>query len=339
MAENDVTIIRVDGRGIKVKVTVTAESGSAVGFDEVAAPTTVPVPALSDLVLGQYITYIIPDDAVSNQTEIYKADFDNTLVGKTALSFPNLVTCVREFIVNACPDLTSISLPLLETCLQLWIENNTFLTTFFAPSLTEIGGIQMKFKGNNGVTELLLPALTTIGNGAEINGGSLETIDLAALTNCASNLRFNNLGVLTALDLSTLATVGGYLYVQNTEVFEELELPLLSSSGGLVITSNTGLTTINAPLISTTSHIEITDNPALTTITLDDELTATALDFTNNALNSATVNAVLAALVAAGNSSGTVDFSGGTNESETGQGVLDKAALEGLGWTVTTNGV
>ena len=59
----------------------------------------------------------------------------------------------------------------------------------------------------------------------------------------------------------------------------------------------------------------------------------------NNQLPAAAVNAILAAFVAAGRSTGTrvLDLGGTGNAAPTGQGIIDKATLEGRGWTVTTN--
>lgn len=58
----------------------------------------------------------------------------------------------------------------------------------------------------------------------------------------------------------------------------------------------------------------------------------------NNLLDAATVNALLAAFVSAGKNSGTRILNlGGTNAAPTGQGLTDKATLQGRGWTVTTN--
>lgn len=55
-----------------------------------------------------------------------------------------------------------------------------------------------------------------------------------------------------------------------------------------------------------------------------------------NALNSASVNRVLSALVAAGNTV-TCNLSGGTSAAPTGQGLTDKATLISNGSTITTN--
>lgn len=61
------------------------------------------------------------------------------------------------------------------------------------------------------------------------------------------------------------------------------------------------------------------------------------ITFAGNALNVTSVNAILAAAVETGFSEGILNLTGGTNAAPTGQGATDKAALNGDGWTVTTN--
>jgi len=87
-------------------------------------------------------------------------------------------------------------------------------------------------------------------------------------------------------------------------------------------------------------HITIANNTSLTTINLGAEFPDNGKNYTlnNNALNAATVNSVLALLVAEPSYvSGTVLLNGGTNAAPSGQGIADKATLIGRGVTVTTN--
>lgn len=70
-------------------------------------------------------------------------------------------------------------------------------------------------------------------------------------------------------------------------------------------------------------------------------VSATLGDFwaNDNQLTAAAVNAILAAFVAAGRSTGTrvLNLGGTGNAAPTGQGITDKATLQSRGWTVTTN--
>ena len=81
-------------------------------------------------------------------------------------------------------------------------------------------------------------------------------------------------------------------------------------------------------------------NPGLTTIELPVFLPTQGmtLDFQDNALTAATVNAVLARLVAnPAFTSGTVHLEGAGNAAPTGQGLTDKATLLGRGVALTTS--
>ncbi len=64
---------------------------------------------------------------------------------------------------------------------------------------------------------------------------------------------------------------------------------------------------------------------------------AHAIDLSFNAVPSAGINALLAALASADVGPGSVDLSGPQMGPPTGQGLTDKATLIANGWTVTTN--
>ena len=65
--------------------------------------------------------------------------------------------------------------------------------------------------------------------------------------------------------------------------------------------------------------------------------TLSTFDASTNQLPAAAINSILADFVAAGRAGGTLTLNGTGNAAPTGQGLIDKAALSGLGWTVTTN--
>ena len=81
------------------------------------------------------------------------------------------------------------------------------------------------------------------------------------------------------------------------------------------------------------------NNNSLTTVTIPKTLTALiSLDLIGNALNLASVDAVLLNLDTAGALNGTVSINGGTNASPTGgANNVNKLSLEGRGWTVNIN--
>ena len=100
------------------------------------------------------------------------------------------------------------------------------------------------------------------------------------------------------------------------------------------------LTSLSAPALTTVGSITISNLAALTTFTLGAPGTLKALNgnftATGCALNAASVNAILASLVAMNGTNGTilynraangVNLSGGTSAAPTGQGITDKATL------------
>lgn len=89
----------------------------------------------------------------------------------------------------------------------------------------------------------------------------------------------------------------------------------------------------------------VTGNPLLTTINFPNlipDLTIlgsfTDYNFTNNALNQATVDMILARLLANPNVTfGIIGLDGGTNSAPSAQGTADKLALAARGCIVNTN--
>lgn len=59
--------------------------------------------------------------------------------------------------------------------------------------------------------------------------------------------------------------------------------------------------------------------------------------FNNCALDATSVNNILVSIESNGTSNGTLNMTGGTNAAPTGAGATAKTALQGRGWTVTTN--
>jgi hypothetical protein len=75
----------------------------------------------------------------------------------------------------------------------------------------------------------------------------------------------------------------------------------------------------------------------LTSLTISSSLNSTSLNFTGNALTQSVVDAILAHLVTAGYTGGSVDLSGGTNSTPSSAGLISKATLQSNGWTVNNN--
>ena len=75
----------------------------------------------------------------------------------------------------------------------------------------------------------------------------------------------------------------------------------------------------------------------LSTVGIEDSPLLLSCDFSDNELDEAAVDGVLADLDSFGLSNGFVDVSGGTNAPPSAAGLTSKANLEGKGWTVTVN--
>jgi hypothetical protein len=115
----------------------------------------------------------------------------------------------------------------------------------------------------------------------------------------------------------------------------------LVSANGLYI-RGAAITSLDlSALVTIGGTLYISGCPNLESIDLSSLIPNSEYDyyFTDNALTSACVNAILARFVAnAAFIAGTIDLSGGTNAAPTGQGQTDVTTLRARGVTVTVNG-
>lgn len=142
-------------------------------------------------------------------------------------------------------------------------------------------------------------------------------------------------------NLTTLTDTYADLIVSYCPLLTSVSLPAYTSGDGRVtIASNDSLVSISLPAFVSAFELNIKTNTALTTISLPSwsPVVFNEVDFGGNALSAATVNHILARAVASASfTSGTIILSGGTNAAPTGQGITDKAILQGRGVTVNTN--
>lgn len=138
--------------------------------------------------------------------------------------------------------------------------------------------------------------------------------------------RSSNPSAITSVNLG-----GKYIYGQLSD------LSLLNSLVSLYLYSNqfTGSipSLLNNPSLVTVhcASNQLTDFSGVVPSSLSSFIAS------SNLLTSTAVNNILAAFRAAGRASGTISLGGSGNAAPTGQGLTDKAYLQGLGWTVTTN--
>jgi hypothetical protein len=150
------------------------------------------------------------------------------------------------------------------------------------------------------------------------------------LTTAGSPGKFSltRMPLMTKLNIPVLATIAGF------------GTPLFQVTGSALSSMNiSSLTSMGS--IFGNGNINVSNNTVLTTITLPASMTnlGTDVNFGENALNQATVDAVLHMLVLSNGSSwtGVANLAGGTNAPPSGQGLTDKATLQTRGAVVLTN--
>ena len=205
-----------------------------------------------------------------------------------------------------------------------------------------IGGMVILF--DSYLTEISFPNLLTATTaGSAVGFWAFTFLGLSVLKkflaplleSCSGGLVVSFCVDLVQCDFSSLATINNF------------QQPTLTPIPPLLI-GNTALTTLDFPLLSSTDGgslpiqkgLSVVNNLELTSITIPSLIfnDTGEYDFSNNALNVLSVNAILAQAVAsAGFISGSLDLSGGTNAAPTGQGITDSATLTTRGVTVTTN--
>lgn len=196
------------------------------------------------------------------------------------------------------------------------------LTSITAPNLVTIEGNEGGYLYQFNAVEI-------------VDCNVLTTLNLSSVTTMTTAFTIVDNPLLTTVDFSSLVTINydltgpsgtnkGFIWVENNAALTSLSFP--------------ALTTLNQGAIASEAYIR--NCAALTTIsfpnlTIPNDLW---LDFTNNALSQASVDHVLARLVAnPAYVTGQVQLQGGTNSAPSVAGLADKATLAGRGVTVTTN--
>jgi len=146
---------------------------------------------------------------------------------------------------------------------------------------------------------------------------------------------------LISFSLGGLTSVGNF-NLSGCNFLTDFEAPsLISTSSGFQLSFCGALTTLSLPVfVFSTNGFFANGNSILQTVSLPSFVPANGTDvnFSNCALDAASVNSILALCVANPSYvSGTVDLSGGTNAAPSGQGIADVATLLGRGVNVTTN--
>lgn len=113
----------------------------------------------------------------------------------------------------------------------------------------------------------------------------------------------------------------------------------MTSINNLQLANNPSLTNVLFPLLQNIGGLSCPGCPVLVTVNIGNSILADGqtIDFTGDALNVASINAILRRCVLSGLTSSDIELSLGTNAAPTGQGLLDKSALILAGNTVNTN--
>ena len=176
-------------------------------------------------------------------------------------------------------------------------------------------------EGNNSLTSISFPNLTQM-----IGGGYIQLTGLTALTSVSFPLLINS------------GNVNSVKLFGNTSL-PSVSLPSLTTCLGVDAHGNTSMTSLSMPVM-TNGQITANGCPLLTSLVLSSWTPAGGISLlcSGCAFPAATVNAILHRCVGGTQGLGDiVDVSGGTSSTPTGQGIADKATLQGRGVTVNTN--
>lgn len=146
-------------------------------------------------------------------------------------------------------------------------------------------------------------------------------LTLSKLRTCKSEWTNSTNGNLAALSLPLLQSVDNDFFSDTSASLVSISLPALTTlcamSGDLQSGNDPLLQSWNAP------NVIFRDGMVIL--------------FTGAALDAASINQILARGVASGVTTCDFELAGGTNAAPSGQGIVDKATLQGLGNTVNTN--
>lgn len=192
------------------------------------------------------------------------------------------------------------------------------------------------------VTTLSFPLLKKVIGGMDFrNDFAVTTIAFASLQTA---------GTVTMNFCTALASISFPVFASSTNSFEgsgctslpSISLPALTSVGlNFIFSACTALVSVSVPvLVHVAGNImDFSGSTILTTLTMPNGIfpDGITIDFTNDALNAASVNLILHRGVVSGDTVCTFNLAGGTNAAPSGAGVADKLTLQLAGNTVNTN--
>lgn len=133
-----------------------------------------------------------------------------------AIEFPNMMWAQNMTIAN-CSEFSAPSLEAINGSIGFYFSTFKNLT---AANLTEVGG-DLTFVGNNELTNISMPLLTSIGGGFNVaNNSALDTVDgFPALETVGGAVNFD--GAFTSIELPKLNDVRGAFDVLSSKNLTE----------------------------------------------------------------------------------------------------------------------
>jgi hypothetical protein len=243
-----------------------------------------------------------------------------------AQSFPDLVREANTITPQV--GITSLSMPKLRTIrVNLNLNGDNLLTTLTITSLKTVGGF-IDMTNCNALTAFNAPALVSTGNDLVIlNGNALTSFSAPVLATVGGQIEAAVCPSLTSLSFPSLISVAGDFDAFHDATLTSITLPVLTSFGGRILCGTAGDGTASAVLATFSASSSIYTTPGV------------LMDWNGCALGSASVNKILSRGVATGVGLTTANFelNAAGNAAPVGQGLVDKATLQGQGNTVITN--
>lgn len=307
---------------------------------------------LSGLGVGQFAYYKIRScngTSCSAFTSVVSAVNQYTSPNVASISFPTLIQAFgggMSFMADGLAALTSVSMPLLRRVVNsLDLANNPNLTTINLNSLRTVDNGSLFLSSNKITGAFSLPAMVSVGADLQFQSNAvLTSFSAPSLTGVGGNLVGRQCPLMTSVTFTSLSTIGTGFDFTLEAALTSLSFPALTSVGGdIVFNGCTALTSASFPVLATVAVSNLYDMRGdgctlLTSLSVPQIVwTNDFIEFSTDALNAASINQILARGVASGVTSAQFTLAGGTNAAPSGQGIVDKATLIGLGNTVTTN--
>lgn len=263
-----------------------------------------------------------PDDTVLTDFDVTDHAFlDNSTV--TSVTFSSLIT--------------------FEGNTALFFQNATVSVSF--PGLQYVNGpLDCAGPGNdNGIMSFNAPELVSISDYFYLTYNPLSSIDLSKLQTVGDVMDVLDGVLVSNAEFPELLSIGGDYYAayQCLNLVSILHPKLETVTGGLYVYGNPLITEISFPLLLTAGSLNLQYNDSLISISLPafTPSDAESLYFNNNALDTQSVDYILALCVANPSYvSGIVNLTGGTNSAPSSVAPgSDYDILINRGVTVTVN--